>query len=108
MAKRMKHSRSSTTAPKSWNGEELHDDDDDTGGIVWLIYVFSTALAVQIYLQMDRVDLARKEVAHAKSWAEDALLLQLMEAWVGLRVVSTISCHHGGTTSFLIWGSLGR
>lgn len=49
---------------------------------------FSTALAVQIYLQMDRVDLARKEVAHAKSWAEDALLLQLMEAWVGLRVVS--------------------
>lgn len=45
-----------------------------------------TALAVQIYLQMDRVDLARKEVAHAKSWAEDALLLQLMEAWVGLRV----------------------
>lgn len=45
-------------------------------------------MAVQIYLQMDRVDLARKEVAHAKSWAEDALLLQLMEAWVGLRVVS--------------------
>lgn len=52
------------------------------------MHIFSTALAVQIYLQMDRVDLARKEVAHAKSWAEDALLLQLMEAWVGLRVVS--------------------
>lgn len=47
----------------------------------------STALAVQIYLQMDRLDLARKEVAHTKSWAEDALLLQLMEAWVDLRVV---------------------
>ncbi|KAL1933880.1 hypothetical protein VTP01DRAFT_7970 [Rhizomucor pusillus] len=44
------------------------------------------ALATQIYLQMDRVDLARKEVAHAKSWAEDALLLQLMEAWVDLRI----------------------
>ena len=65
----------------------MHDHVDD--GIVWLICAFfSTALAVQIYLQMDRVDLARKEVAHAKSWAEDALLLQLMEAWVGLRVVS--------------------
>ncbi|CAO3581404.1 unnamed protein product [Absidia cylindrospora] len=44
------------------------------------------ALAVQIYLQMDRLDLARNEVNHAKSWAEDALLLQIMEAWVGLRV----------------------
>ncbi|KAI7855008.1 coatomer epsilon subunit-domain-containing protein [Circinella umbellata] len=44
------------------------------------------ALAVQIYLQMDRLDLARKEVAQAKSWAEDALLLQMMEAWVDLRV----------------------
>ncbi|KAI8081287.1 coatomer epsilon subunit-domain-containing protein [Halteromyces radiatus] len=44
------------------------------------------ALAVQIYLQIDRLDLARSEVNHAKSWAEDALLLQMMEAWVGLRV----------------------
>ncbi|KAI8329417.1 coatomer epsilon subunit-domain-containing protein [Chlamydoabsidia padenii] len=44
------------------------------------------ALAVQIYLQMDRLDLARNEVTQAKSWAEDALLLQMMEAWVGLRV----------------------
>ena len=50
------------------------------------IYI-SCALAVQIYLQMDRLDLARKEVAQAKSWAEDALLLQMMEAWVDLRVV---------------------
>ncbi|KAI9308577.1 coatomer epsilon subunit-domain-containing protein [Cunninghamella echinulata] len=45
-----------------------------------------SALAVQIYLQMDRLDLARNEVNHAKSWAEDALLLQLMEACVDLRV----------------------
>ncbi|KAF7725202.1 hypothetical protein EC973_000368 [Apophysomyces ossiformis] len=45
-----------------------------------------TALAVQIYLQMDRLDLARNEVNQAKSWAEDALLLQMMEGWVGLRV----------------------
>ncbi|KAI9320812.1 coatomer epsilon subunit-domain-containing protein [Dichotomocladium elegans] len=44
------------------------------------------ALATQIYLQMDRLDLARKEVSQAKAWAEDALLLQMMEAWVGLRV----------------------
>lgn len=37
---------------------------------------------------MDRLDLARNEVATVKSWAEDALLLQMMEAWVDLRVVS--------------------
>src|ERR1700743_584142 len=34
---------------------------------------------------MNRVDLARKEVEACKAWAEDALLAQLMEAWVGLR-----------------------
>jgi coatomer protein complex subunit epsilon len=37
---------------------------------------------------MDRLDLARNEVASVKTWAEDALLLQMMEAWVDLRVVS--------------------
>jgi hypothetical protein len=47
-------------------------------------------LAVQIYLQMDRLDLARNEVASVKTWAEDALLLQMMEAWVDLRVVSAM------------------
>ncbi|KAI8367342.1 coatomer epsilon subunit-domain-containing protein [Choanephora cucurbitarum] len=45
-----------------------------------------SALAVQIYLLMDRLDLARNEVASVKTWAEDALLLQMMEAWVDLRV----------------------
>ncbi|GAN02688.1 vesicle coat complex COPI, epsilon subunit [Mucor ambiguus] len=45
-----------------------------------------SALAVQIYLQLDRLDLARNEVASVKTWAEDALLLQMMEAWVDLRV----------------------
>ncbi|CEJ01897.1 hypothetical protein RMCBS344292_15918 [Rhizopus microsporus] len=50
-----------------------------------------SALAVQIYLQLDRLDLARNEVASVKSWAEDALLLQLMEAWVDLRIVKVIT-----------------
>ncbi|EIE85171.1 hypothetical protein G6F46_009614 [Rhizopus delemar] len=45
-----------------------------------------SALAVQIYLQLDRLDLARNEIASVKTWAEDALLLQMMEAWVDLRV----------------------
>ncbi|KAK3825776.1 MAG: coatomer epsilon subunit-domain-containing protein [Benniella sp.] len=45
----------------------------------------SVAVVVQIYLQMNRLDLAKKEVDACKSWAEDAMLAQLMEAWVGLR-----------------------
>ena len=45
-------------------------------------------MAVQIYLQLDRLDLARNEIMSVKTWAEDALLLQMMEAWVDLRVVS--------------------
>jgi hypothetical protein len=49
---------------------------------------YSAALVIQIYIQMDRIDLARKEVTNVKSWAEDALLAQLLEAWVDLRVVS--------------------
>lgn len=61
----------------------------------------STALAVQIYLQMDRVDLARKEVSHAKAWAEDALLLQMMEAWVDLRVVSLFLAIKGAGYAYL-------
>lgn len=46
----------------------------------------SVAVVVQIYLQMNRLDLAKKEVESCKAWAEDAMLAQLMEAWVGLRV----------------------
>ncbi|KAG9287391.1 hypothetical protein G9A89_023763 [Geosiphon pyriformis] len=44
------------------------------------------ALIIQIYLRLDRVDLAKRELVGVKSWAEDAILAQLMEAWVGLRI----------------------
>ena len=47
----------------------------------------SVALSVQIYLQTNRVDLAVKEVAAAKRWAQDSLLVNIAESWVGLRVV---------------------
>ncbi|KAI8974642.1 coatomer epsilon subunit-domain-containing protein [Pilobolus umbonatus] len=43
-----------------------------------------SALAVQIYLQMNRIDLAKNEITKVKSWAEDATWLQMMEAWVDL------------------------
>ena len=46
------------------------------------------ALIVQIHLQQNRTDLALKEVQAAKRWAQDSLLVNLAESWVGLRVVS--------------------
>ncbi|KAI0654093.1 coatomer epsilon subunit-domain-containing protein [Cubamyces menziesii] len=39
---------------------------------------------VQIYLSINRPDLARKEFERAKRWAEDDLLLQQIEASIGL------------------------
>ncbi|THH15264.1 hypothetical protein EW146_g5186 [Bondarzewia mesenterica] len=42
------------------------------------------AVIVQIYLSIHRADLARKEFERAKHWAEDDLLLQLIEASIVL------------------------
>lgn len=47
----------------------------------------SVALIVQIHLQQNRVDLALKEVQAAKRWAQDSLLVNLAESWVGMRIV---------------------
>jgi len=44
----------------------------------------AVAIAVQIYLSIHRPDLARKEFDRAKQWAEDDLLLQLIESTIGL------------------------
>ena len=42
---------------------------------------------MQIRLSLNRTDLALKEVQAAKRWAQDSLLVNMAEAWVGLRVV---------------------
>ncbi|KAL8786134.1 MAG: hypothetical protein Q9195_008338 [Heterodermia aff. obscurata] len=44
------------------------------------------ALIVQIHLQQNRTDLALKEVTAARKWAQDNLLVNIAESWVGLRV----------------------
>ncbi|KAI9845163.1 MAG: hypothetical protein M1837_005048 [Sclerophora amabilis] len=46
----------------------------------------AVALIVQIQLQQNRTDLALKEVQAAKRWAQDSLLVNIAESWVGLRV----------------------
>ncbi|KAK0643099.1 coatomer epsilon subunit-domain-containing protein [Cercophora newfieldiana] len=46
----------------------------------------AVALIVQTHLQQNRNDLAVKEVAAARRWAQDSLLVNLAESWVGLRL----------------------
>jgi coatomer protein complex subunit epsilon len=42
---------------------------------------------VYIRLSQNRTDLAIKEVTAAKKWAQDSMLVNLAESWVGLRQV---------------------
>lgn len=58
--------------------------------------VDAVALIVQIHLQQNRTDLALKEVTAARRWAQDSLLVNLAEAWVGVRVVRAIDRMIGG------------
>jgi len=44
----------------------------------------ATAVLVQVYLSIRRPDLARREYTRANKWAEDDLLLQHIEASIGL------------------------
>lgn len=44
----------------------------------------NVALGVHILLAINRIDLAEKEYLAARQWGEDALLVQLMEAWIAL------------------------
>ncbi|KAI9812881.1 MAG: hypothetical protein M1827_004399 [Pycnora praestabilis] len=46
----------------------------------------AVALIVQIHLQQNHTDLALKEVQAARRWAQDSLLVNLAESWVGLRI----------------------
>lgn len=45
----------------------------------------AVGLLVQCHLLQNRTDLAVKEVAAAKRWAQDSLLINLAESWVNLR-----------------------
>lgn len=45
----------------------------------------AVALIVQIHLLQNRTDLAIKEARSARSFAQDALLVNLAESWIGMR-----------------------
>jgi coatomer protein complex subunit epsilon len=42
---------------------------------------------VQIHLQQNRADLATKEAQRARKWAQDSLLVNIAESWIGMREV---------------------
>jgi coatomer protein complex subunit epsilon len=48
------------------------------------VHIHSVAVTVHIYLSIHRPDLAKKEFDRCKHWAEDDLLLQLIESSIGL------------------------
>jgi hypothetical protein len=45
---------------------------------------------VQIHLQQNRLDLAKKEAVNARKWAQDSLLVNIIESWVGMREVKLV------------------
>ena len=47
----------------------------------------AVALIVQIHLSQNRTDLAIKEAKSARNFAQDALLVNLAESWIGMRQV---------------------
>jgi coatomer subunit epsilon len=53
-----------------------------------LTWANSVALIVQIHLQQNRADLAAKEAQRARKWAQDSLLVNIAESWVGMREVN--------------------
>ena len=57
----------------------------------------SVAVIVQIYLSINRSDLAKKQFDRSKRWAEDDLLLQLIESTIGL---ATGKDNYANTASF--------
>jgi len=57
----------------------------------------AVAIIVQIYLSINRPDLAKKQFERSKRWAEDDLLLQLIESNIG---IATGKDGYANTSSF--------
>lgn len=61
----------------------------EEGSTLWIHADVGTrvALIIQIHLRQNRADLAAKEAQRARKWAQDSLLVNIAESWVGMREV---------------------
>ena len=63
----------------------------------------SNALLVQLLLSLDRKDLATSTFNSAKKIGNDSMLIQAMEAWIGLKQVSRDGLHASSCMAVLDW-----
>lgn len=56
-----------------------------------MLCTHSCALLVQLYLRIDRIDLAQKQLRQMQQADEDAALSQLANAWVAMALVRAIT-----------------
>jgi Coatomer epsilon subunit len=59
------------------------------------------ALLIQLYIRIDRLDLAEKHLKVMKSADEDSTLSMLASAWIGLSSVSATSMYYRISSHFL-------
>jgi hypothetical protein len=56
--------------------------------MIWDCTNGSNAVLVQLLLSIDRKDLAQTTYQNVKKFGNDSILVQAMEAWIGLKTVS--------------------
>jgi coatomer protein complex subunit epsilon len=49
------------------------------------------AIIIQIELDRNRLDLAKKNATAARKWAQDSLLVNIAESWIGMREVGWLT-----------------
>jgi hypothetical protein len=67
------------------------------------VCVYSLSLRVQLYLRIDRADLAQRELRAMKALDEDSTLSMLATAWVNLAMVGAMWVSYGCHGEMVSW-----